>query len=115
MTQFKNTWLGKELSAAGAYISVLWTALHPSLEEGVKQVAIAVGTTALAAGVAAKDAGGSYGDVRDAVEKAALDSVKTVGVTVGTQELETLTTLATHVATTPDDPGAPPPQDGTAA
>lgn len=123
MTGFKQTWLGKELAGAGIWLGALWTKLEPTVNTAAEdagqvaeQVAVAAGTAALAAGAEAHAAGGSYGDVRDAVEQAALGSIKTVGVTLGTQEIGTLTTLVTHALTAPaDEPGAPAPQAGTAA
>lgn len=110
MTGFANVEHGVE-----NFFSKLWLSLSPTTQaliegagQAAEQVAVNAGTAAFSAGVAANASGG---DVKDAAIKGAEGSLKTVGVTIGTDELEKLGTIVTHalganLGTAPPPPSA---------
>lgn len=116
MTKFKDTFVGKEWGNFTNFVGGLWLKLEPTVETAAVaaghdagKIAASVTVAAFEAGQKAHDAGGGYGDVRDAVIQAAGDSAKTVGVTVGIEELGTLATTVEHAITAPATP--PPPAE----
>lgn len=92
-------------SGIAHFFGDLWAKIEPTIEAAATaagHVAIHVIVPAAAAALAAAQnvhaAGGSKSDIKDAALKAGEQSLKTVGVTVGLQELGTLAIIAEHAA-----------------